>query len=350
MIDALKLRFGMLGAGAIAQTYVRAFARSSAARLVAIADTNREAATALAAKAGCAGFGSHEELAVGSECDAVLVCTPPSTHPEICNWFLRRGLHVLCEKPLAIDSESAVQMLEAARDGGAHLTMASKFRYATDVVRARALVQQGIVGEVVLFENTFTSYVDMTQRWNSHPPTSGGGVLIDNGTHSVDIIRYFLGPIADLQVIEGKRLQALPVEDTVRVFARTVDGVMASVDLSWSIHKISPSYICIYGSAGTLQVGWQESKYRLQGDTEWTVFGHGYDKLQAFSSQLDNVARAIRGEEPFVIESADALASVNVIEAAYQSLCRNGWRRVDRPAQSRPTNRLAPAPLARTSR
>ncbi len=335
MIDSHKLRFGLIGAGAIAQTYVQAFARSSAARLVAIADTRREAAAALAAKAGCASFASYEELAIGCECDAVVVCTPPLSHPNICAWFLRRGVHVLCEKPLAIDSASASQMMEAAREGGAHLTMASKFRYAADVVRAKALVQQGIVGEVVLFENTFTSYVDMTQRWNSQPAISGGGVLIDNGTHSVDIIRYFLGPIADLQVIEGKRLQALPVEDTVRAFVRTVDGVMASVDLSWSIHKISPSFICIYGSAGTLQVGWQESKYRQQGDADWTTFGQGYDKLQAFSSQLDNVARAIRGEEPFLIEPADALASVNVIEAAYQSLCRNRWRHVHRAPRQR---------------
>jgi predicted dehydrogenase len=349
MIDSPKLRFGLIGAGAIAQTYVQAFARSTAARLVAIADTRREAAAALAAKAGCASFASHEELAVGCECDAVVVCTPPVSHPDICAWFLRRGTNVLCEKPLAIDSASAGQMLQAAHDGGAHLSMASKFRYAGDVVRARALVQQGIVGEVVLFENTFTSYVDMTERWNSQPAISGGGVLIDNGTHSVDIIRYFLGPIADLQVIEGKRLQSLQVEDTVRAFVRTVDGVMASVDLSWSIHKISPSYICIYGSEGTLQVGWQESKYRRQGDAEWTVFGQGYDKLQAFSCQLDNVARAIRGEEPFLIEPADALASVNVIEAAYQSLCRNRWRRVDRAARPRAARQSAPSTYARTS-
>ncbi|MGD9644906.1 MAG: Gfo/Idh/MocA family protein [Pirellulales bacterium] len=349
MIDSTKLRFGLIGAGAIAQTYVQAFARSTAARLVAIADNRPEAAAALAEKAGCPSFNSHEELAAGCECDVVIVCTPPLTHPDICTWFLRRGVHVLCEKPLAIDSASAWQMVEAARDGGAHLTMASKFRYAADVVRAKALVQEGVVGEVVLFENTFTSYVDMTRRWNSQPAISGGGVLIDNGTHSVDIIRYFLGPIADLQAIEGKRLQALQVEDTVRAFVRTVDGVMASVDLSWSIHKVSPSYICIYGSEGTLQVGWQESKYRRQGDSDWTVFGQGYDKLQAFSSQLDNVARAICGEEPFLIESDDALASVNVIEAAYESLCRNHWRAVDRAATREPAGPTPEAKLARST-
>ncbi len=133
----------------------------------------------------------------------------------------------------------------------------------------------------------------MTQRWNSDPTISGGGVLIDNGTHSVDIMRYFLGPIAEIQVVEGKRVQDIPVEDTVRVFVRSAAGVMGTIDLSWSINKELPYYLSIYGSAGTLHVGWKESKFRRSGDADWTVFGNGYDKIQAFGSQLDNFVAAI---------------------------------------------------------
>jgi predicted dehydrogenase len=79
--------------------------------------------------------------------------------------------------------------------------------------------------------------------------------LIDNGTHSVDIIRYFLGPVAEVQVVEGRRVQKLDVEDTVRMFVRTDEGVMGSIDLSWSMNKEQPYYLSIYGSQGTVLVG-----------------------------------------------------------------------------------------------
>jgi predicted dehydrogenase len=324
------LTFGMVGAGAIAQAYAQAFAACDAARLAAVADVRAEAARALAEGVGCQHYDSYEAMAENVALDAVVVCTPPVTHPEICVSFLERHVHVLCEKPLSIDVESAKLMLNAARKIGVKLTMASKFRYVEDVARAKSIVTSGILGEIVLFENAFTARVDMSSRWNATPAISGGGVLIDNGTHAVDLMRYFLGPLAEVQVVEGKRTQGLGVEDTVRIFVRSVSGVMGNIDLSWSIDKELDNYIKIYGSHGTVSVGWKESKYRQSSSREWVVFGHGYDKVQAFRRQLANFARAIRGEETLVITPEDALASVEVIEAAYAALHRNYWTTVGR--------------------
>ena len=320
-----KVRFALIGAGAISQSYAAAFEACEAAELVAVADTRPDAAKALAAMFGCPSFAGYQDLHESARVDAVVVCTPPSTHPEISNFFLGRGVNVLCEKPLAVTSADAQHMIDTARKSGAKLTMGSKFRYVEDVIRAKSILTSGILGEVILFENAFTSRVDMAGRWNSNPKVSGGGVLIDNGAHSVDLIRYFLGPVGDVQVVEGKRVQSLAVEDTVRIFARSAAGVMAGVDLSWSINKELDSFINIYGSNGTISVGWKESRYRQGGSRDWVVFGKGYNKVHAFRSQLDNFARSIRGEEMLLITAEDALASVQVIEAAYASLRQHNW-------------------------
>lgn len=318
-------RYGLVGAGAIAQAYVQAFSRSPQVVLAAVADCRRDAAEKLAGAAGCPAFLDVESMVDQADLDAAIVCTPPATHRDVCCRLLDAGLNVLCEKPLAVDSASARAMIDAADARGLAFTMASKFRYVADVIRAKSLIAEGIIGEVVLFENVFTGRVDMTQRWNSDPKIAGGGVLIDNGTHSVDVTRYFLGALAEVQAMEGHRIQDLPVEDTAKMFVRSRAGVLASIDLSWSVSKEIPYFIAVYGSQGALLVGWRESKYRRTGDSEWTVFGAGYDKVAAFQRQLENFAAAVRGDEELAVTPADALASVHVIEAAYRSLSRGAW-------------------------
>jgi predicted dehydrogenase len=323
-----RMRFAMVGAGGIAQSYAQAFEECENARLVAVADVRLENAAALAERFGCPSFGSHEAMASGAKFDAVVICTPPHTHEDIALYFTDRKINVLCEKPFAIDLRSARRMYDAARHAGVKLTMASKFRYVEDVIRAKSIVMSGILGEIILFENAFTARVDMGNRWNSDPKVSGGGVLIDNGAHSVDLMRYFMGPLSDVQVVEGKRIQGLQVEDTVRIFVRSLSGVVGNIDLSWSINKELDSYINVYGSQGAISVGWKQSRYRQASSRDWIVFGKGYDKVQAFRSQLNNFARAVRGEEMLLISPEDAVASVEVIEAAYKSLHEEHWTRI----------------------
>ena len=320
-----RTRFGIVGAGAIAQAYALAFETSALAEVVAVADSRPEASSALAARLKCQSFCSHSAMAAQTSLDAVLICTPPSTHPEICVEFLERGIPVLCEKPLSVDVRGARQMIDASRRTGVKMTMASKFRFVEDVLRAKQLVSSGAIGEVVLVENFFTSRVDMTKRWNSDPAISGGGVFIDNGTHSVDLIRYFVGPLIEIHAVEGKRSQNLPVEETVHVFVRSAAGILGTVDLSWSINKELESYLRIYGSEGTISLGWKESRYLPSGSREWAVFGKGYDKVQAFRSQIENFSKALRGEELLLLSAEDALASAYVVEAGYASLRDSRW-------------------------
>jgi predicted dehydrogenase len=320
--------FAIVGTGSIAQAYEAAFRGYSRAEIRAVCDVNLEAAQMYAARIGCEAYPCIDDMLGDTHVDAAVVCTPPATHEALSIELLNRGVNVLCEKPLSTSVASATRMLECAKANNLLLTMASKFRYVSDIRMAKALVDVRAIGELVFVENAFTSRIEMANRWNSDPSMSGGGVLIDNGTHAVDILRYFLGHLADVQIVEGRRIQGLPVEDTVRLFVRNDDGVMGASDLSWTIDKEMSTYLRVYGSEGTILVGWKESKYRRSSDGDWARFGRGYDKIQAFRSQITNFCEAICGEAELLITPRDALASVETICAAYAALERSRWESI----------------------
>jgi predicted dehydrogenase len=114
----------------------------------------------------------------------------------------------------------------------------------------------------------------------------------------------------------------------VHVNARAMQGAIGRMDLSWSINKQTDDYIAIYGSRGTLRVGWKASLYRQAGSSTWVQFGNGYDKVQAFQGQIVNFSAAIQGYEQLLIDADDAVASVEVIQAGYESLRHDSWTQV----------------------
>lgn len=327
----VPLRFGLVGAGGIAQSYVRVLDDLDEAVVVGVVDPRRDAAQSAAASLGCRSFPDVDALASSMSLDGIVLCTPPSSHVELAEYFVRRGVPVLCEKPFAVKPGAARRLIAAADAASVIVTMAAKFRYVDDVQRARDILDSGILGDPILFENVFASRVSMGGRWNAEPEISGGGVLIDNGTHSVDIARFFLGRISEVHAVEGRRVQHLDVEDTAQMFMRTEHDVIGTVDLSWSIDKTVDYFVRICCSEGTIEVGWKFSRYRQAGAKEWTVFGPGYDKVAALRAEIRNFARAVRGREALLITADDAIASVDVIAAAYRSITRREWVAVASP-------------------
>ena len=315
-------RLAVFGCGAIANAYAEALRRVPQFALTACIDPLPAARQRMGA-AAC--FADLEAFCADDHgCTAALVLTPPDTHESLATALLERGLHVLCEKPLAPTVAAAERMLATARRADRRLMMGSKFRYTPDVQRAHRLLKDGFCGDVVLYENVFCAVVDMTKRWNAVAKHSGGGVLVDNGCHSVDVARYLLGPIERVQAQFGRRVQPLEVEDTARLLFTARSGALGVVDLSWSLFKETPAYVRVHGNAGTIEIGWKESRHKRVGDADWTVFGRGYDKVASFAAQLADFAFAIDGGTP-VIGDEDALASVAVIDAAYRSAHEARW-------------------------
>ena len=324
-----EFKLGLVGCGRISQSYVQAAMTCPTLKLVGVMDTRPEAARSTGEVAECRTFTDLESFARESGAEGVIICAPPAEHRPIACTLLQAGMHVLCEKPFSTNWEDAVAMVNTATELDLVLMMASKFRYVEDVIRAKAIITSGMLGEIQFYENRFCGKVNMKDRWNSDPQVGGGGVLIDNGTHSVDIVRYLMGPIGMVHAQEGKRIMQLPVEDTVCLSFLTRQQVNGTVYLSWSINVDSGGYINIYGTDGALSIGWKETKYQHHGHPEWVTFGVGYNKVDAFKNQVLNFVETVRGSAEPVITMEDGLASVKVVEAAYQSMRQQNWQEVE---------------------
>lgn len=318
------LRLALIGAGAIGNAYAQASRIVDEVELTWVVDQRHDVADTISDALSTSAATDPFALAEPGVVDLVLVTTPPAAHEDICIAYLDAEIPVMCEKPLAPTLEGAERIRAAAARSGTLLTMASKFRFVSDVIQARGLVEAGALGEVIRADVSFASRVDMRHRWNSDPKVSGGGVLIDNGTHAVDILRYVVGPVDRVIAATTTSSDGLSVEDTATMLLSTWPGV-ASATVSWAMDLLSERYLAIFGTEGSMEVGWSSSRLRTTSTASDVVLGRGYDKLTALAGNLRNVARAVLGKEDLVVTPADAMASVAVVEAAYESARRGTW-------------------------
>lgn len=318
------MRIGLIGCGRIAQAHMEVFPNIEGAEVVAVCDTNAELARGTAEEQSCAGYSDFAEMLKKENLDAVVLATPPANHAQTAIACLESGLHVLCEKPLALTVSETANMYEVARERGKTLMLASKFRHMRAMIKAKAQLSAGLIGRPILFLNRFSGRLDMSTRWNSDPAISGGGVLIDNGTHSVDIARYLLGPVTRVTANAPSSLQKLAVEDTV-VMNFEAGEVAGTVQLSWSLDNVDDPFVKIQGTEGVMHVGWKQSRYRLYRSQEWIPFGEPYNKLVAIGNQNRHFVECISGQSASLINEADGLESVRVVQAAYRALESGSW-------------------------
>ncbi len=309
---------GIIGLGRAGQTHLDALRTLPGVQVAAVCDPS-PAARQRAVEAGVPAFETLDGLLGGPALDGVIVCTPPSDHAATSRRCLTEGVHVLCEKPLALTTWDALTMLQAANRTRRTMLVASKFRHVPEVQLLAALLASGEMGEPVSFEISFCSPVDMRERWNVQPALSGGGVIVDNGCHALDIVSYLFGNIRRVHATRLRRLQAIEVEDSATLQVWAGDGVVGKIDVSWSLPAARESYLVVHGSRASAEVGWKGAVLRRPGSPE-RVIGGAYDKLAAHQAMQRAFVGAIgSGAAPW-ISASECLQVTAAVDAAYRSL------------------------------
>jgi predicted dehydrogenase len=217
---ATRPRLGFLGVGWIGSSRMEAIERSGAADVVAVADP---------AVAGA--LGSLDEL-LDEELDGIVIATPSALHEEQSLAALSRGIAVFCQKPLALDASGAARVVEAARAGDVLLGVDLSYRWTAAARRVREAVPE--LGEIFGAELTFHNAYGPAKTWCYDPQLSGGGCLIDLGTHLVDLALWTLGFPRVTSV--AAHLEGEPLEHYAVAQLELETGAVARIACSWKLH------------------------------------------------------------------------------------------------------------------
>jgi predicted dehydrogenase len=165
----------------------------------------------------------------------------------------------------------------------------------------------------------FGGYIDLADTWFVQKALSGGGVIMDNGPHAIDLIRFLFGEIQSV-VAHAARHQAIEVEDTAQLTFHMKNGVIGTADLTWSNSIPAQNYMEVYGENGTILLDFEGLSYKFKNWSEWKREPNGVDVRTAFARQINHFVEAMLGNGPSRLNGEDGQRSQAAIEGAYQSL------------------------------
>jgi predicted dehydrogenase len=312
------IRVGIVGAGRIGRFHLETCRETPGFDVRAACDPSDSIRKSLGTH-NVALYSSTDDMLAHEELDAVFVCAPPAHHVPVASLCLEHAIPVLCEKPFGIDLVDACTLLDLSDRHRTPILLASKFRHVPAIAQARELLHQDAIGLLVHVEIEFCDYVDMAERWNSIPSQSGGGVIVDSGSHAFDILQFVAGSLHCIQATRMRQVQPFAVEDGVIVHVKTQKGVTASVTLSWSLPAVGAPLLRLRGERGEITVGWRESWLRVQGNDP-VRFGAGYDKVETHHGMYQQFRQVLQRGRAAWISSEEILAVSQTIESAYASL------------------------------
>jgi UDP-N-acetyl-2-amino-2-deoxyglucuronate dehydrogenase len=330
--DTIKV--GILGSGNISDTHARAAHSIPGAEVVAVYGRELAKAARLTDLYGGRAFDDLDRFLAHRPMDLVAIGSPSGMHAVHGIAAAERGLHVLVEKPLDITVARADALIEAANRAGVRLGVFFQDRLKPDVVELKSMVQGGAIGTPLLASGHVKWYRPPDyyggSRWRGTFALDGGGALINQAIHTIDLLLYVVGPIARVAARTATQLHTIEVEDTVVATLEFENGAVGVFEASTAVFPGYPRRVEITGSRGTVVLEHDEiARVDLVGsDPNRTVFIQSSATNAASPIVADatphrrifeDFIAAVRTSQTPVCDGLEGRRSVEVCEAIYTS-------------------------------
>ncbi len=252
----MPIHIGILGAGSISDTHARAALAIPGVEIAAVYGRNVEKAQRLAERYGGVAYDNLEAFLDHRPMDLVAIGSPSALHAEQGIAAAGRGLHILVEKPLDVTTARADALIAAADRAGVKLGVFFQDRLKPDVVTLKRMVDAGAIGRPILASGRVKWYRPPEyyggSRWRGTFALDGGGALINQAIHTVDLLLHLWGPIASVDARAGTQFHKIEVEDTVVATLQFENGALGVFEASTAVFPGYARRVELTGSSGTL--------------------------------------------------------------------------------------------------
>ena len=257
-----KYKVAIVGAGLVGTIRALTIQKSYASEVIAIIDIEKSKAVSLANKVNCPAFESMEK-AFTLMPDIVVICSPTKYHLEICLESFSKGAHVLCEKPLSRFVDEAKEMVRASIHYNKMLKTGFNHRHLPNIQKAFKWVKNGEIGNVMHIRSRYGhgGRKGYEKEWQAFPDIAGGGELLSQGVHILDLFNWFLGKFhMVVGMVQTAFYNVEPLEDNAFAILKTKDNKIASMHVSWTQWKNLFSFE-IFGTKGSINVEGRGGSY-----------------------------------------------------------------------------------------
>lgn len=326
-----KIRFGVIGCGGISLWHINAIKNIEGAKLTAVCDANLAAAEKFGKQFGVPWFTELDEILAKDIVDAVSICTPSGLHAEMAEKAFDSGKHVVVEKPLAITPQSLERVLRKQKECGVSLCVISQLRYSDGVKEAKRLVDDGQIGKILLADLSMKYYRSpdyYKNSWRGTLKMDGGGALINQGIHGVDLLCYLCGGIREIHARAASLVHPIETEDTLAADILLKDGGMGVLTAATSAFPGHKRRLEICGSKGSLVfeedqlVSVQTKNINKTLQASGRKYGTS-DPLaieyEGHLRQISDFVDCLLTGRPYPVDGTEAAKTLAVIFAAYES-------------------------------
>jgi UDP-N-acetyl-2-amino-2-deoxyglucuronate dehydrogenase len=325
------MRFALIGAGTIGAVHARLIeALGDEAVLAAVVDNNLDRAGKLVSEYGGRAYATAAEAYAAEEIDAVGICLPSALHADVAVEALRAGKHVIVEKPVDITLAAADRLIEAQRETGLTVSVISQRRFQPPVAQIRAAIDNGTLGRVTsgIAESAFfrpQSYYD-GDDWRGTLAIDGGGALMNQGIHALDLLVWMLGRPVQVSAQTGRLAHSgIEVEDLAGASIVFESGAIGLMLASTAAYPGRPVRLTIHGDQGTAVLDDDQLAYftaATGAEPEAPVLagpdGWGPVELAHLAQYRDFIAAVREGRPPAVTLEAGRRSLATVL-AVYES-------------------------------